>query len=282
METDNQEITNPATTSVSSTTHPCSSFGPKGTALVCNECGADFVDKIVEMLPHLNADDLRMQYRNRAVNDSNTEVAEDATEEENREEAIADSEECEEDVEDIEDVVDVEDVEDGEEDSEEDSGDDSDRRSSNSYDSQAPMPYNKYIGGVVRNILPALLIILLRTEGFRSLCVLQFLYRAIRKYGYDVIEEYVHYRVCYKTLNTLYCKTVEATSNTASRDLRVKYFNDISLYLSSIDLDQEKELFEEFLRDRNAAYWNKILIACSAAFIIAYTCALIGVVGYFK
>jgi hypothetical protein len=258
MDTDNQEMntnavlvdTDAVAIDVDTISHTCTNFKPEGTTLVCDVCETDFEDKLVEMFPGLNIETLRLQYKH-----NNHEPSE---------------------------------VDDDDEDVEEDTGDNTADESyiseENSLDgySDGFASYREHNNQVVRNILPSLLVIMLRAEGFHALCVLQFIYRAVNKYGYKVVEEYVEQRVCYSALNTLYRNTVEASKPSADYDIRIKYFTYICEYLMSIDLDQEKDLFKEFLRNKHAAYWNKILVACSAAFIIIYACALLAVIGYFK
>jgi hypothetical protein len=288
--------------------HECSqNFTVVNRELVCQICKVKMLDKILEVLPNLDQQKIRILYRddiesntnltatdkpvNVEINDNlleKEELDEEANSEEaNSEEANSEEANSEEANSEEANSEEANSEEANSEESEYSSEEDRDEFSNvedmnplNECDTFYNAEHCKAMLGV---IIPKIMVVLSLYGAYAGLKRLYIVYNLIVKYGYSELYDYFLQRVSYKTYNKFNRELdnvmyVLSSSPDNIGPVAIEYSKTLITKFLSINIEKEAMLFNKYMKNKRAAYWNKIFISFGVGMIIAYMIALLGTI----
>jgi hypothetical protein len=283
--------------------HECSqNFTVVNRELVCQICKVKMLDKILEVLPNLDQQKIRILYRddiesntnltatdkpvNVEINDNLLEK-EELDEEANSEEANSEEANSEEANSEEANSEEANSEEANSEESEYSSEEDRDEFSNvedmnplNECDTFYNAEHCKAMLGV---IIPKIMVVLSLYGAYAGLKRLYIVYNLIVKYGYSELYDYFLQRVSYKTYNKFNRELdnvmyVLSSSPDNIGPVAIEYSKTLITKFLSINIEKEAMLFNKYMKNKRAAYWNKIFISFGVGMIIAYMIALLGTI----
>jgi len=288
--------------------HECSqNFTVVNRELVCRICKVKMLDKILEVLPNLDQQKIRILYRddiesntnltatdkpvNVEINDNllkKEELDEEANSEEaNSEEANSEEANSEEANSEEANSEEANSEEANSEESEYSSEEDRDEFSNvedmnplNECDTFYNAEHCKAMLGV---IIPKIMVVLSLYGAYAGLKRLYIVYNLIVKYGYSELYDYFLQRVSYKTYNKFNRELdnvmyVLSSSPDNVGPVAIEYSKTLITKFLSINIEKEAMLFNRYMKNKRTAYWNKIFISFGVGMIIAYMIALLGTI----
>ena len=303
--------------------HECSqNFTVVNRELVCQICKVKMLDKILEVLPNLDQQKIRILYRDDIESNTNL-IATDETvgievSDEPLEERILEKEELDEEANSEEanseeansEEVNSEEANSEEANSEEANSEEANSEEANSeevnseeseYSSEEDRDefsnvedmnpfkecdtfYNaEHCKAMLGVIIPKIMVVLSLYGAYAGLKRLYIVYNLIVKYGYSELYDYFLQRVSYKTYNKFNRELdnvmyVLSSSPDNVGPVAIEYSKTLITKFLSINIEKEAMLFNRYMKNKRAAYWNKIFISFGVGMIIAYMIALLGTI----
>ena len=268
--------------------HECSqNFTVVNRELVCRICKVKMLDKILEVLPNLDQQKIRILYRDDIESNTNL-IATDETvgievSDKPLEERILEKEELDEEANSEEANSEEANSEESEYSSEEDRDEFSNVEDMNPLNECDTFYNAEHCKAILSVIIPKIMVVLSLYGAYAGLKRLYIVYNLIVKYGYSELYDYFLQRVSYKTYNKFNRELdnvmyVLSSSPDNIGPVAIEYSKTLITKFLSINIEKEAMLFNRYMKNKRAAYWNKIFISFGVGMIIAYMIALLGTI----
>ena len=263
--------------------HECSqNFTVVNRELVCRICKVKMLDKILEVLPNLDQQKIRILYRDDIESNTNLTATDKPVNVEINDNLLK-KEELDEEANSEEANSEEANSEESEYSSEEDRDEFSNVEDMNPLNECDTFYNAEHCKAMLGVIIPKIMVVLSLYGAYAGLKRLYIVYNLIVKYGYSELYDYFLQRVSYKTYNKFNRELdnvmyVLSSSPDNVGPVAIEYSKTLITKFLSINIEKEAMLFNRYMKNKRTAYWNKIFISFGVGMIIAYMIALLGTI----